>query len=67
MPLGQAGRPRVCHTEYSKSEREKQTPSIKAYMWNLEKRYRQTYFQGRNRDAAVGNRHGETGGKERVA
>ena len=34
-----------------KSEREKQILYIKAYMWNLEKRYRWTYLQGRNRDA----------------
>ena len=27
--------PRGCHTEFSKSEREKQIPFIKAYMWNL--------------------------------
>ena len=28
---------RVCHTEQSKSEREKQISYIKACMWNLEK------------------------------
>ena len=28
--------PRVCHTELSKSEREKQISYINAYMWNLE-------------------------------
>ena len=27
---------KVCHTEWNKSEREKQIKSIKAYMWNLE-------------------------------
>ena len=31
---------RECHTELSKSEREKQTLYINAYMWNLEKWYR---------------------------
>ena len=31
---------RVCHTEGSKSEREKQIPYINTYMWNLEKWYR---------------------------
>ena len=29
--------PRDCHTEWSKSEREKQILYINAYMWNLEK------------------------------
>ena len=32
--------PRDCHTEGSKSEREKQILYINAYMWNLEKWYR---------------------------
>ena len=31
---------RDCHTERSKSEREKQILHINAYMWNLEKWYR---------------------------
>ena len=31
---------RDCHTERSKSEREKQISYINAYMWNLEKWYR---------------------------
>ena len=30
-------RPRDCHGEWSKSEREKQISYINAYMWNLEK------------------------------
>ena len=29
------GGPRDCHTEWSKSEREKQVPYDIAYMWNL--------------------------------
>ena len=29
--------PRVCHTEWSRSEREKQILHINAFMWNLEK------------------------------
>ena len=31
---------RVCHTERSKSERQKQISYINTYMWNLEKWYR---------------------------
>ena len=31
------GGPKVCHTEESKSEREKQILYINAFMWNLEK------------------------------
>ena len=29
---------RVCHTEWSKSEREKQIPYAKTYIWNLKKK-----------------------------
>ena len=53
---------RDCHTEWSKSEREKQILYINAYMWNLEKWYRWTGLQGRNRDTAVENRHMDTNG-----
>ena len=42
--------PRDCHTEWIKSERGKQTSYINAYMWNLEKWFRWTALQGRNRD-----------------
>ena len=36
---------RDCHTEWSKSEREKQISYINAYMWNLKKNwYRQSYL-----------------------
>ena len=45
--------PRVCHTEWSKSEREKQISYIKVYMWNLEKWYWWTNVQGSNRDADI--------------
>ena len=31
-------KPRVCHTEGSKSEREKQTPYANTYIWNLKKK-----------------------------
>ena len=40
---------RDCHTEWSKSEREKNISYINACMWNLEKWYRWTGLQGRNR------------------
>ena len=30
---------RVCHTEWSKSEKEKQIPYANAYIWNLENWY----------------------------
>ena len=35
-------------------------------MWNLEKWYRQTYFQGRNRDTSIDNGLVGTGCKGRV-
>ena len=55
--------PRVCHIEWSKLEREKQVSYINAYMWNLEKWYRWTYMQGRNRNIDVENRYVDTGGE----
>ena len=53
---------RVCHTEWSKSEREKQISYINAYMWNLKKWYRWSYLQRRNRDTEVENKHMDTKG-----
>ena len=62
--------PRECHTEWSKSEREKQISYNNAYMWNLEKCYRCSYLQSRNRDTDVENKcmdtKGETGGWEEL-
>ena len=55
---------RDCHTELSKSEREKQILYINAYMWNVEKWYRWTSLQDRNRDTDVENKRMDTkGGK----
>ena len=54
--------PRDCHAEWSKSEREKQISYINAYMWNLEKWYRWTSLQGRNRDIDIENKHMDTKG-----
>ena len=48
--------PRAYYTEWSKSERERQIPYINAYMWNLERRYRQSYMQGSKADTDVKNR-----------
>ena len=48
--------PRECYTEWSKSEREKQILYNNAYMWNLEKWYRWSYLQSRNRDTEVENK-----------
>ena len=57
--------PRDCHTKWSKSEREKQILYINAYMWSLEKWYRWTCLQGRNRDTDVENKRMETKGGNR--
>ena len=40
--------PRDCHTEWSKSDTERQIYDI-AYMWNLKKGHKWTYIQNRNR------------------
>ena len=52
---------RDCYTEWNKSEREKQILYINAYMWNIEKWYRWTYLQDKNRDTEVENGHVDTG------
>ena len=49
-----------------KSEREKQISYINAYMWNLEKWYRWTYLQSRNRDTDTEQMYGYQGGKRGV-
>ena len=49
-------RPRDCHTKWNKSEREKQVSYHITYMWNLEKWYRLTYLESRNRDIDVEDR-----------
>ena len=51
------------HTEWSKSEREKQILYINAYMWNLEKWHWWTYLQGRNKDTDVENGRVDTAGE----
>ena len=43
-------RPRNCHIEWSKSEKEKQISYNVAYVCNLEKWHRWTYLQSRNRE-----------------
>ena len=56
--------PRDHHTEWSKSEREKQISYINSYMWNLGKWYSWTGLQGRNRNTDVENKRMDTkGGK----
>ena len=48
----------------SKSEREKQMSSyINAYLWNLEKWYRWTYLQSRDRDTVTENKRKNTKGE----
>ena len=56
--------PRDCHTEWSKSEREKQGSYINTHMWNIEKWYRWTSLEGRNRDTDVENKRVDTKGRK---
>ena len=51
---------KMTDTECKKSEREKQMSYINAFIWNLEKWYRWTYLQGRNRDTDVENGSADT-------
>ena len=50
--------PREGHIDWSKSE--KQISCINTCMWNLEKRYRQSYLQSRNRDTNIGDKYMDT-------
>ena len=59
----EADEPTAGYTEWRKSEREKQILYINACMWNLEKWYRWTYLQGRNRDTDIENGHVNTMGE----
>ena len=51
----------------SESEREKQIEHINRYMWSLEKWYKRTYLQSRNRDADTENKRGDISGEREVA
>ena len=54
--LGEVDEPRVCHTEWSKLEREKQISYVNTYIWNLEKWYWWTYLQESNGDTDIEDR-----------
>ena len=55
---------RDCHTEWSKSEKEKQIPYANMHIWNLKKkRYWWTLWQGRNKDADGENGLEDIGGE----
>ena len=60
----------TCHTEWSKSDRERQISYDIAYMWNLKKWYKWTYLQNRNRVTDVENKlmvtMGERRGKDKL-
>ena len=55
--------PRDCHTDWNKSEREKQITYSNAHMWNLGKRYRWFYLQSRNWETHIRNKHIDTKGE----
>ena len=48
--------PRDHHTEWSKSDTERQISYDIAFMWNLKKRYKWTYLQNTNRVTDVENK-----------
>ena len=52
--------PREGHIDWSKSEKEKQISCINTCMWNLEKQYRQSYLQSRNRDTNTEDKYMDT-------
>ena len=47
---------RDCHTEWSKSDTERQILYDITYMWNLKKGYKWTYLQNRSRVTDVENK-----------
>ena len=47
--IGFVDGPRDCHTEWSKSDRERQVSYNIAYVWNLKNWYKWSYLQNRNR------------------
>ena len=49
-------RPRDCHIEWSKSDKERQMSYDIIYMGNLKKGYKGTYLQNRNRITNVENK-----------
>ena len=53
----------VFYTEWSKSERENQISYINTYIWNLEKWYRWSYLQNRNRDTDIESKRMDTEGE----
>ena len=58
--------PRDCHTEWGKSDGDRQISYDIIYMWNLKKWYKWTYLQNRNRVTDVENKLMVTSGdKER--
>ena len=48
--------PGAFYTEWSKSERERQTLYSNTYIWNLERWYQRSYMQGSKVDADIKNR-----------
>jgi len=48
--------PRDCHTEWSKSDRERLILYGITYMWKLKKWYKWTFLQNRNRVQDVGKK-----------
>ena len=54
--------PRDSHTEWSKSDTERQISYDIAYMWDLKKGYKWTYLQNQNRVTDIENKLMVTGG-----
>ena len=57
---------RACYTEWNKSERGKKKSYINKCMWNLEKRYRWTYWQDKIRVSVMDKRIMGTAGKKKM-
>ena len=56
VSLNEVDEPRAYCTEWNKSERERQIMYINMCVWNLERWYWWTYFQGGNGDSDIENR-----------
>ena len=55
--------PRDCHSEWSKSDTERQISCDIAYMWNLKKRVQMNLYTKQNRPTDLENKHMVTKGE----
>ena len=63
VSFNEVDEPRANYTEWSKSERERQTSYINAYIWNLERWYQPSFMQGSKGNTDIKNKLLDTVGE----